>query len=202
MYLHGCVFHFIITPVANPGCFPGIYTLWTPSRIYTVEPTGFVMMYNLCRSVLPDPAFRSRTFPTVSMLSVTGHPPEYAWFGGSLWVLPHDLSRQFFAQCRLLSSFATPLYLKTHRFYWEITCFVNYYEHFPAGYAVNPLSEAAGYFPRFMPQFFIDVSRPEERMVGLKACFSSAPKWAAAAHPAAPAPHPPGPQWTNHGSPQ
>ena len=35
------------------------------------------------------PTGQGRTFPSVSMLSVTGHPREYAWCGGSPWESRH-----------------------------------------------------------------------------------------------------------------
>ena len=43
------------------------------------------------------------TAPLVSMLSTTGHPPGYAWCGGSPWGSPLGLNRQCGGQCLLLS---------------------------------------------------------------------------------------------------
>ena len=51
-------------------------------EIYTLRPSTSPMLCSLCTiptlPVLPDRACRSRTAPTVSMWSVTGHPRGYA----------------------------------------------------------------------------------------------------------------------------
>ena len=57
-----------------------------PSRIPTLLPSSSVTMYNPVPIFLTDPAWRSRISPTVPMLSVTGRPHGYAWYGESLWV--------------------------------------------------------------------------------------------------------------------
>ena len=56
-----------------------------PSRIPTVGRLSSVTMYNPAHIFLTDPAWRSRIFPTVSMLSVTGRPRGYEVSGGSPW---------------------------------------------------------------------------------------------------------------------
>lgn len=48
------------------------------SRIPTVGHLSSVTMYNPASIFLTDPAWRSRIFPTVPMLSVTGRPRGYA----------------------------------------------------------------------------------------------------------------------------
>lgn len=56
-----------------------------PSRIPTLSPSFSVTMYNPATIFLTDPAWRSRIFPTVPMLSVTGRPHGFSWCGGSPW---------------------------------------------------------------------------------------------------------------------
>jgi len=56
-----------------------------PSRILTLLPSSSVTMYNPAPIFLTDPAWRSRIFPTVPMLSVTGRLRGYAWCGESPW---------------------------------------------------------------------------------------------------------------------
>ena len=56
-----------------------------PSRIPTALPSSSVTMYNPVPIFLTDPAWRSRIFPTVPMLSVTGRPRGYEVSGGSPW---------------------------------------------------------------------------------------------------------------------
>lgn len=56
-----------------------------PSRIPTALPSFSVTMYNPVPIFLTDPAWRSRIFPTVTMLSVTGRPRGFSWCGGSPW---------------------------------------------------------------------------------------------------------------------
>ena len=56
-----------------------------PSRIPTALPSSSVTMYNPVPIFLTDPAWRSRIFPTVPMLSVTGLLRGYAWCGESPW---------------------------------------------------------------------------------------------------------------------
>ena len=56
-----------------------------PSRILTLLPSTSVTMYNPVPIFLTDPAWQSRIFPTVPMLSVTGRPRECASSGGSPW---------------------------------------------------------------------------------------------------------------------
>ena len=56
-----------------------------PSRIPTALPSSSVTMYNPVPIFLTDPAWRSRIFPTVPMLSVTGRLRGYAWCGESPW---------------------------------------------------------------------------------------------------------------------
>ena len=61
------------------------FFLSSPSRILTALPSSSVTMYNPVPIFLTDPAWRSRIFPTVPMLSVTGRLRGYAWCGESPW---------------------------------------------------------------------------------------------------------------------
>lgn len=56
-----------------------------PSRVPTALPSSSVTMYNPVPIFLTDPAWQSRIFPTVPMLSVTGRPRGFSWCGGSPW---------------------------------------------------------------------------------------------------------------------
>lgn len=56
-----------------------------PSRILTLLLSTSVTMYNPVPIFLTDPAWQSRIFPTVPMLSVTGRPRGFSWCGGSPW---------------------------------------------------------------------------------------------------------------------
>lgn len=49
------------------------------SLILMVKGTLFVRMYNSTRPVLPSPASRRRTVPTMSIWSMTGHIFGYYW---------------------------------------------------------------------------------------------------------------------------
>ena len=65
--------------------FLGHFPPFHPSRIPTLLPSSSVTMYNPVPTFLTDPAWRSRIFPTVPMLSVTGRLRGYAWYGESPW---------------------------------------------------------------------------------------------------------------------
>ena len=56
-----------------------------PSRILMLSPSSSVTMYNPVPIFLTEPAWRSKIFPTVPMLSVTGRLRGYAWCGESPW---------------------------------------------------------------------------------------------------------------------
>ena len=66
----------LLTPnrIAPSGYFPPFH----PSRILTLLLSTSVTMYNPVPTFLTDPAWQSRIFPTVPMLSVTGRPRGYA----------------------------------------------------------------------------------------------------------------------------
>ena len=82
-----------------------------PSRIPTALPSTSVTMYNPVPIFLTDPAWRSRIFPTVPMLSVTGRPRGFSWCGGSPWEWQRGQGRRSVWQFRLLSSIKTPFIL-------------------------------------------------------------------------------------------
>ena len=60
-------------------------------------------MYNPVPIFLTDPAWRSRIFPTVPMLSVTGRLRGCAWSGGSPWGSPPGQDRRSFSRFQSLS---------------------------------------------------------------------------------------------------
>ena len=74
-----------------------------PSRIPTVAPSSSVTMYNPAPIFLTDPAWQSRIFPTVPMLSVTGRLRGCAWSGGSPWGSPPGQDRRSFSRFQSLS---------------------------------------------------------------------------------------------------
>ena len=77
---------------------PQLFLPFHPSRILTALPSFSVTMYNPAPIFLTDPAWRSRIFPTVPMLSVTGRLRGCAWSGGSPWGSPPGQDRRSFSR--------------------------------------------------------------------------------------------------------
>ena len=142
-----------------------IYYMIHPSRIPAIA--AFAFISSLCTistlAVWPNRPSRSKTPPTVPMLSVTGRPRGFSWCGGSPWEWQRGQGRRSVWQFRLLSSIKTPFILDKL--------------HLVFGKAANLSKAAAGRFCSALRMMFFNKIRWKRSECGYCAQLRADFRW-------------------------